>query len=345
MVMLDDLQTWWQNTIPNPHAAIPEGCLMLVALVGGYFLGTIMARSLRARNFDGALRLPGPSPAGSEAGRGFTPTFLAGILVRLTVWAAAAGWLARRHGWVEFANTLGLNIRRAWALAAVLVAALGLGSLLASRVMDCLKAGSEALPSRNGTAASNQRVAGAVGAIVYGLVLLLALLITADYFDWPLTRSAAQALWQLAQNLLIAGAALLIGCLGAGWARDLVMLEGASPEKRAAQYTGLGIVAVTTVLAVALLLSSAGLLFGLAALAILGFALWLVRRHLPDIAAGLHLRVHKVREVCFDGAPWQVAEIGLLTTEVGRAGQFSRVQNRVVLEARMQNAPLEASRR
>ena len=53
------------------------------------------------------------------------------------------------------------------------------------------------------------------------IVVLLGLLVTADLFDWPLTRSSAQALWQFAQHFMVAGAALLIGSLGARWARDL----------------------------------------------------------------------------------------------------------------------------
>src|SRR5262249_41667687 len=80
----------------------------------------------------------------------------------------------------------------------------------------------------------------------------------------------------------------------------------ASPEKRAGQYTALGIVAATTVLAVAVLLSGAGLGLGLAALAVLGCLLWLVRGYLPDLTAGLQLRAHKVRELYFNGTPWQV---------------------------------------
>jgi hypothetical protein len=345
--MLDELQNWWQNTSPETHAAIQQGSLVLAALIGGYFLGSMVARTLRARNFDAALRLPGSSPPAAEAGRTFGPTTVAGLLVRLTVWAAAAWWLARQYGRVDLASTLGLIINRAWALATVLVAALALGSLLASRVMDCLKAaGSEGLASRNGSANSHRGAAGAVGAAVYGLVMLLALLMAADFFDWPLTRSAALALWQLAQHLLVAGAALLIGYLGAGWARDLVMLEGAvTLEKRAGLYTGLGIVAITTILAVAVLLTTAGVLFGIAALAILGSGLWLVRRDLPDISAGLQLRAHKVNEVWFEGAPWQVGKVGLVSTEVNRAGAVNRVQNRLVLEARMHAAPAGANGR
>jgi hypothetical protein len=96
---------------------------------------------------------------------------------------------------------------------------------------------------------------------------------------------------------------------------------------------------------VAVLLSSAGLLLGLATLAVLGLLLWTVRGYLPDVAAGLQLRAHKVREVWFDGAPWQVAEVGLLTSQVGRAGEICRVKNRQVLQARYHGAPAEAAAR
>jgi hypothetical protein len=216
--------------------------------------------------------------------------------------------------------------------------------------MDCLrglpKAGAGVYGSRNETAAPRWDVAGLLAAAVYFLTVLLVLLIAADVFDWPLTRASALALWHLAQNLLVAGAALLMGSVGARWARDLVNAEaGSSPEKRAAQYTGLYIMAGTTVLAVAVLLSSTGLLLGLVALAVLALLLWLVRGYLPDVTAGLQLRVQHVREVWLDGEPWQVVEVGLLTTQVGRRGEFCRLQNRVALQARPREAPSEAAPR
>jgi hypothetical protein len=346
--MLNELQTWWQNTTPEMQAAVQTGGLVLAALVGGHFLGAIVARVLRARNFDEALRVPGSSRPSPEAGRGITPTWVAGMVVRLTVWAVAAWWLARAHGRVELANTLGLAIQRTWALASVLVAALWLGSLLAHRLIDCLpgvsKTGSEGLASRNGAAAPRWNAAGAVGAGAYVLAVLLVLLIAADLFDWPLTHTSALALWQFTQHLLIAGAALFIGCLGAGWARDVVTPESTvSPEKRAGQYTALGIVAATTILAVAVLLSSAGVLIGLAALAVLGLLVWLGRDYLPDVTAGLQLRAHKVREVSFDEETWQLADVGILTTQVCRGGEVHRVANRRVLEASFHGMPTEAN--
>src|SRR5262249_52232423 len=153
-------------------------------------------------------RLPRAAPSGKEADRGLTPTLVAGLLVRLTVWAGAACWLAQQHGRADLAATLGLVVKPAWALAAVLVAALALGSLLAPRLIEALhglpKAGPEAAPSRNGAAAPRWDPAGAAAAGVYALVTLLALLVAADLFDWPLTRTSALALWQFAQHLLIA---------------------------------------------------------------------------------------------------------------------------------------------
>lgn len=337
--MLDELRAWWQNISPEMRDAIQTGGLVIAALLGGHFLGSWVVRTLRAKKFDAALRPPSSTPESTEAEHGITPTFLAGVLVRLTVWVGAAWWLAHKHDRVELANTLALLLKRTWTLAAVFTTALALGSVLARRVMDCLRG----LPK---TAAPRWDWAALLGAGVYLLTVLLVLMIAADVFDWPLTRASALALWQLAQNLMVAGAALLIGSLGARWARDLASVDGtSSPEKRAGQYTGLSIMAATTVLAVAVLLSSAGLLIGLAALALLALLLWLVRGYLPDVMAGLQLRVHMVREVWFDGEPWQVAEVGFLTTQVSRRGEFCRVQNRVVLEARMQGAPSEAAPR
>ncbi len=343
--MLEELQTWWQNTTPESKTALQNGGLVVAALLGGHFLGGMVARALRARNFDAALRFPGSSSSAGQADHGFTPTWIAGLLVRLTIWAGAVWWFANKTGRVELAHTLELAIKRTWAVAAVLTTSLALGGLLARRLTECLhslpRSAGPVSPSRNGGGAPRWDMAGAVGAGVYALVALLVLLITADLFDWPLTRTSAQALWQLAQHMLIALAALFIGCLGAGWASDLASAEAATPEKRAGQYTALGIVAATTVLAVAVLLSSAGVLIGLSALAVLGFLLWMVRGYLPDITAGLQLRTHNVREVFFEGEPWQVSEVGFLSTQLGRRGEFFKMQNRAVLEARLHGAPSE----
>src|SRR4051794_16108525 len=103
----DQLLSWWQNLTPETVAAVQNICLLVATLLGGHFLGTMVARGLRARNFDAALRPPGgTAPAGTE--HGFTPTFFAGTLVRLTVWAGVGWWLARTHGRADIAAPLGL---------------------------------------------------------------------------------------------------------------------------------------------------------------------------------------------------------------------------------------------
>jgi len=348
--MLQELQTWWQtwwsNITPETVALLQHAGVGLGALVGGYLLGSMVARFLRTHDLDAALGLSGPSP-GAGRSPGFTPSFVCGMLVRATVWGAAISWLARQHGGVELPSTIGLIINRAWALVGVLIAALAVAGFVTRRLQECLQTfpvGSATSPTRNGAAGFSQGAAGAITAAVYGLVLLLSLLVIADLFDWPLTRTSAAVLWQFAQHLFIAVAALLIGVLGARWARDVVTAESAlSPQKLAGQYTALGIVAVSTILAVSVLLTSAGLLFGLAAMAILGGGLWAVRRYLPDVAAGLLLRAHNVSEVEVEGAPWRVAQVGLIASEVRRAGAVDRLGNRKVLESRLQGSSDRAS--
>jgi len=341
--MPEEVLAYWNELTPEIKAAIQLVGVIAVALLAGHVVGAMVARTLRARNFDAALRLPTSSPVTPDAEHSITPTYIAGWLVRLSVWALGAWYLLRQNGKPEVAEKIGVIVGRVWMLAGILVATLSLGSLLGRRLVDAVGGAKSASEGTARTVGSTRNAAGAVAAAVYVFVVLLVLLMAADIFDWPLTRNSALALWQLAHHLLVAGAALLIGIFGARWARELVIEGSPSPEKRAGQYTALGIVAATTVLAIAVLLSSTSVLIGLAALVVLGFLLWLVRGYLPDVIAGLQLRAHRVREVWFDGVAWQVADVGFLTTQVGRGGEFARLQNRVVLEARMHAAPAASS--
>jgi len=212
---------------------------------------------------------------------------------------------------------------------------LALAGLLARRVIECLERSTPApLNAGRGGATPGRNLGGAAGAGIYGLVLILTLLAVADYFNWPLMRTAALSLWQLALNLLIAGAALLVGVLGARWARDMATHQGeASSPERVGQYTAVAIVGGTTALAVGLLLFTVGLSVGVAAVAVACIVLFFARRHFADFFAGLKLRKDKVETVWKDGIAWQVTRIGLFTSEVGRGGEFFKIQNRHLLEA------------
>ncbi|MFO0966900.1 MAG: hypothetical protein U0793_15105 [Gemmataceae bacterium] len=340
--MLDELLGWWQDLTPAAQAAIQQSGVLLTALAAGHFLAVMVSRSLRERNFDGAINLPGaatapvsplaPAPTPEHS---LTPTFLIGWLVRLSVWAAGACWFAHQHGRPDVAERLGLVFGRAWTLACILVVALGVGGLLTRRLIDWLDGPRGDAVGGRGAG----RVGGAVAAAVYLLVFLLVVLSAADLFDWPLTRSSAQGLWQLAHNLLMAGAALLVGLVGARWARDTVSVEATTPEKRAGPYTALALIAGATVLAAGVLLSSTGLLIGLVALALLAFLAYLARGYIPDVIAGLQLRAHQVREVWFEGVAWQLHDVGFLASHVSRNGEVCRVQNRVVLEGALLGTP------
>ena len=344
-----ELQSWWQNLTPEMRGYLVDGAVVLGALLGGHLLGVLVGRMLRARRFDSLFRVTAPPPEYLDDGRGITATTIAGLLVRLTIWTGAAWWLARAHGQSEHAATLAQIIGQTWAVAGILTAALALAGLLARRVVECVEgftpagattAGRTSSTSSTSPTPTTRGLAGVVGAGVYGLVLLLTLLAVADRFDLPLTRTAAVALWQLALNLLIAGAALLVGILGARWARSLSTHRAeASSQERAGQYTALGIVAGTTALAVALLLFSAGLRVGIAAVAIAGIVLFFAQGHFADLIAGLRLRKDKVSTVWKDGIAWQVTRIGLLHSEVGRGGEYFKVQNRHLLEAFAHSTP------
>src|SRR5439155_25398246 len=109
----------------------------------------VAARILHRWSFDGFFRLSSVPPGGGDD-RGLTPTRVAALLVRLTVWAAAGGWLAGRYGRPDIAETVRLVIPRVWSLTAVLAAALVLGGLLARRAADCFQDPSHGVAHRNG---------------------------------------------------------------------------------------------------------------------------------------------------------------------------------------------------
>jgi hypothetical protein len=334
MDKLNELQTWWNDVPPETRAYIWDGCIAFVAFLGGLIIGRIVARTLRGLNFDAAFDVSG-GPPGVPTTRGFTPTRAVGLLVRLTVWAGAVWWFLGKYGYADMAETLRQIGGKVWALIAMLAGALVIGGLVSRRVTDLIQG---SLNGWNGSArtgaAPNRSVAGAVGAGVYGLVLLVALLAAADAFDWPLSRTAAAALWQIGQQLLTAGAALLIAYLAARWARELATPTGlVTPEIKAGQYVGLALIAGAAIGGIAALLAGRGLFIAIVVVPILGGALWLARGYLPDLMAGLKLRKEKVGQVWIEGMACRVGGVGLLTSEVGQGNETGRVRNRLVLEA------------
>jgi|GEM_PF-2159049 len=329
--MLDEARSFWQNLNPQYRGYVLEGALALAALLGGHMLGAFVKRFLRARRFDSIFRMTGQIPGQPPDDHGFTPTPLAGHLVRLTVWAFAAAWLLRQHDRPDIADTITKIIGPVWAIAAGLAVTLAVAGLLTRRVMECLESGAPLTGNRTG--APSRTVAGAAGAGIYVLVLLFMLLTAADYFDWPQTRNALADVWQLALRLLTAGAAVLVGYLGARWAREFATPQSAASDVQPAQRTALAIVVGSTALAVALLVFTSGLGLGVAALVVIAALVFLGRGRLADAIAGLKLKKAKVGTVWFEGVPWQVEQVGFLQSDVSRDGTSYKVANQLVLEA------------
>ena len=336
--MLDELQTWWQNTTPESRTSLQTACLVAAALLGGHFLGAMLALALRQE-----LRRGPPSARLFAFGGAGGAWHYSNACRRLIGSADRLGGgclvVCPQSGPLRTRPHPGTGHQTDLVLAAVLTASLALGGLLARRLIDCLhslpRTTAPVLPSRNGGAGPRWDVAGAVGAGVYVLVVLLVLLMAADLFDWPLTRTSALALWQLAQHLLIALAALTIGCLGAGWANDVVTADvAASPEKRAGQYTALGIVAATTVLAVAVLLSTPACSLVFPPSPSSDSCSGWVRGYLPDITAWIAANPQRPRGLVRRGSVANIRS-GIRFLSAGPRGEFFRMQNRVILEARL----------
>jgi hypothetical protein len=308
----------------------------------------MVSRRLRARDFDASLRASWLAPA--DGGRaGFTPTDLVRDLVRCTACGAGVWWLATEQGWAALAHNLEWAAGRVWSLAVVLIVALYLARFLAGQVIKFVENAplsdtlDDWLPrARGGREPRVSGVATLAGTAVYGVVFLLLLLIAADLFGWALTGSAMVAAWFLLLHVVTAGTALLIGWLGYGRARSLIFseVEAAPPPRRAAHYTTLGILAGTTLLAIALLAATIQGAVGVGLALLLAFVLWPLRGYVPDVWAGILLKGQKVQHVCLDGEPSEVGEVGLLTTRLQRKEEQVSRRNGLVLEAHLQGASM-----
>ncbi len=174
--------------------------------------------------------------------------------------------------------------------------------------------------------------------MVYGVVALLVMLIAADLLGWTATGSAGAAVWQLGLRLVSAGVALLIGWLGARWARTQIPADAEthSPTEQARIYTALAILGCATVLAITLLADNLQMLVGLLAVLLLAVVLWPLRGYIPDYWAGRLLRGQRVRQVRIEGAWFQLNEVGLLGSQLTRGDEKLTLRNRLVMDAYLQ---------
>src|SRR5262249_21579672 len=115
-------------------------------------------------------------------------------------------------------------------------------------------------------------------------------------------------------------------------------MQAAPAPARATHYVVLGILAGTTLLAIALLAATLQGVIGVAVVLLLAFVLWPLRGYVPDVWAGFLLKGQKVQQVRLDGELSQVEEVGVLTTRLQRQGEQVSRRNGLVLEAHLQGA-------
>jgi hypothetical protein len=88
-------------------------------------------------------------------------------------------------------------------------------------------------------------------------------------------------------------------------------------------------------LAILLLAGNFPTYLGLVVVVLLVMLLWPAQRWLPDIYAGVFLRMQKVKEVRIDGEMYPVVTVGLVQTQLTYPDGVRALRNRAVLEAHL----------
>jgi hypothetical protein len=152
-----------------------------------------------------------------------------------------------------------------------------------------------------------------------------------------LVGEALAATWHLALHLFTAGVALLIGWVGA----RAVRAQAAPDAGPVSSPAGFGFYAATCVLggaallAILLLAGNFPTYFGLILLVLAVMLVWPAQRWLPDIYAGVLLRLHGVKEVRIDGGTYPLGAVGLVQTRFTHPEGVRTRRNRVVLDAHL----------
>jgi hypothetical protein len=137
-----------------------------------------------------------------------------------------------------------------------------------------------------------------------------------------------------------AGIALLIGWGGARWVRAQVVDTPTSSPARVGYYTGIGVMGGATLLSILLLAGTYPTYFGLGLLLLFVLLWWPVQAYLPDIYAGVVLKMQKVKEVQLDGNTYRLGVVGLVQTPLLFNEETKVRRNRVILETHLAN-PVE----
>lgn len=349
--MTDDLAAWmeqrgewWGALSEEARTGITVAGVLLATAILSVIVRRVVHGRLRAVGLDDCLRPPWSLPAerGAVTEVRLSPSSALGLLAGLSVWLVVACIAARQSiiEWQPAGRTLESLLAVLWKLAFVVLATLWVARLVAGPVIQLVQASTarESLEAwlggrGGGRDARPAPVAAAVGATVYGVVLLLGLMVGAEVLGWASVAGALSAVWQLGLRLLTAGAAFLLAWLGYRWVAAVAPPR--DETDRARWYVQLGLVCAATLVAVVLLSSELRSLLGLAVLAAVVLLVWPWRSTFPDLVAGVYLRSSGEKSARLDGALFEVRRVGLLTTELQHNGERLVRRNREVCRAVM----------
>jgi hypothetical protein len=351
--MIDELwrsaQQTWHALTPAGQTAVRAAGLFVATFIVARYVGWLVSRRLRAVHFDNAFRKPwSPPPSVLRADtHSLTPTRVLSGLVRVTIWGAGLWVLAYLSGWTDLTSRLERIAGWVWALAAAILVGLYLSRTLTQKLVEAVQASplKQKFESWQPPAdARGARVSGPAllaGLLVDGVMVLLALLAAADVTGLALTGEALSAAWHLVLHLFTAGVALLIGWVGARSLRAQAAPDAgpASTPAGFASYAAASVMGGAVLLAILLLAGNFPTYFGLVLLVLVVMLVWPAQRWLPDIYAGVLLRLNQVKEVRIDGRAYPVGAVGLLLTQVSYPDGFVPRRNRDVLEAHLGSPP------
>ncbi|MFA0748240.1 hypothetical protein [Fervidibacter sp.] len=334
---LAGMQKWWDGLASSVREAIIVALVLVTALVVGKIVGALVKAVSKGLGADEVFKTPWSQTSLSRPSK--TPSDAIGYLCVGTLWAGVSWWLAARYQLIDIANAIRVATGRVWILAVVFGFAVGLSNWLMRSLLELLRSptvkdwSEKLMPS--GREQISDTVVRAFAFFVYGFLLLFVLLVATDLFGMSITAEAIKALWELTLRLIIAAIALGVGWLGVRWLEKLREFPELAqpPPTLVQQLARLGIVGVSLLLVLILLTGGSSALIALLIVALVALFISPLRDYIPDLWAGLMLKLHNVREVVIDGKQVKLMKIGALACDLNSGDSQLIMRNREVLDA------------
>lgn len=328
---------WWQGLTNSVQEGVIAAAALVGALVVGKIVGAIVKALSKGFGLDEVFRFPFAHASSSRARKTFSDAI--GYLCVASVWAGAIWWLAVRHQLVDIANAVRFALGRLWVLAIILGFAIGLSNWLIRLFIDFTKSQTVKEWTEKFVPQTREHFSDtltrSLAFLVYAFVLLFALVVATDLFGLREAAGAIRALWDLNLRLIIAAIALGIGWFGVRWVERLREFPELpqTPTNLAQYFARLGIVAASFILVLILLTGGGAVLVGLLLAAAIFLFLLPIREYIPDLWAGVMLRLHNVRKVTIDGREMNLSEIMPLASKLNLDTEELVMSNSQILQA------------